>query len=210
MAKNKTGEEIHVYTVCINGTRFSIKNPLKWFDKSSNYDIINNVCVDREFIPWNSRLKVTDHKYVNYDKVEARYSEKEAGERLKARFQSRLEEYREAGCRIVDQSLDIKKELAAYKAHGSIQLSISKMDKKMCRKRNWCCRAKERKMRMAQEQIILDIPASHENNIFGGLDIHLKKIERALDIEVILRDGSVRISGEKENLKEARRVLKSF
>lgn len=130
MAKNKTGEEIHVYTVCINGTRFSIKNPLKWFDKSSNYDIINNVCVDREFIPWNSRLKVTDHKYVNYDKVEARYSEKEAGERLKARFQSRLEEYREAGCRIVDQSLDIKKEPAAYKAHGSIQLSISKMDKK--------------------------------------------------------------------------------
>ncbi|MCI9411726.1 MAG: phosphate starvation-inducible protein PhoH [Eubacterium sp.] len=60
---------------------------------------------------------------------------------------------------------------------------------------------------MAQEQIILDIPASHENNIFGGLDIHLKKIERALDIEVILRDGSVRISGEKENLQEARRVF---
>lgn len=60
---------------------------------------------------------------------------------------------------------------------------------------------------MAQEQIILDIPASHENNIFGGLDIHLKKIERALDIEVILRDGSVRISGETENLQEARRVF---
>ncbi|MCI8963069.1 MAG: phosphate starvation-inducible protein PhoH [Eubacterium sp.] len=60
---------------------------------------------------------------------------------------------------------------------------------------------------MAQEQIILNIPASHENNIFGGLDIHLKKIERALDIEVILRDGSVRISGEKENLQEARRVF---
>ncbi len=62
-------------------------------------------------------------------------------------------------------------------------------------------------MRMAQEQIILDIPASHENNIFGGLDRHLKKIERALDIEVILRDGSVRISGKTENLQEARRVF---
>lgn len=62
-------------------------------------------------------------------------------------------------------------------------------------------------MRMAQEQIILDIPASHENNIFGGLDRHLKKIERALDIEVILRDGSVRILGKTENLQEARRVF---
>ncbi len=65
-------------------------------------------------------------------------------------------------------------------------------------------------MRMAQEQIILDIPASHENNIFGGLDRHLKKIERALDIEVILRDGSVRISGETENLQEARRVFEEL
>ncbi len=35
----------------------------------------------------------------------------------------------------------------------------------------------------------------------------MKKIERALDIEVILRDGSVRISGETENLQEARRVF---
>ena len=48
---------------------------------------------------------------------------------------------------------------------------------------------------MAQEQIVLDIPASHENNIFGRLDAHLKKIERTLQVEVVLRDGSVRITG---------------
>ena len=60
---------------------------------------------------------------------------------------------------------------------------------------------------MAQEQIILDIPADHENNIFGGLDAHLKKIERALRVEVILRDGSVKITGDEQAVKEARRVF---
>lgn len=60
---------------------------------------------------------------------------------------------------------------------------------------------------MEQEQIILDIPADHENNIFGGLDAHLKKIERTLHVDVVLRDGSVRVSGGKEQVEEAGRVF---
>ena len=60
---------------------------------------------------------------------------------------------------------------------------------------------------MAQEQIVLDIPASHENNIFGRLDAYLKKIERTLQVEVVLRDGSVRITGESERVGEADRVF---
>ena len=51
---------------------------------------------------------------------------------------------------------------------------------------------------MAREQILLDIPAEYENNIFGGLDAHLKKIERNLNVDVILRDGSVKVEGEAE------------
>ena len=46
---------------------------------------------------------------------------------------------------------------------------------------------------MAREQILLDIPAEYENNIFGGLDVHLKKIERNLGVDVIVRDGSVKV-----------------
>lgn len=60
---------------------------------------------------------------------------------------------------------------------------------------------------MAQEEKIIDIPVSHENNIFGGLDAHLKKIERTLGVEVILRDGSVKIIGEGERVSEAERVF---
>ena len=50
---------------------------------------------------------------------------------------------------------------------------------------------------MAREQVLLDIPAEYENNIFGGLDAHLKKIERNLNVDVILRDGSVKVEGNR-------------
>lgn len=60
---------------------------------------------------------------------------------------------------------------------------------------------------MAREQILLDIPAEYENNIFGGLDVHLKKIERNLGVEVIVRDGSVKVEGENGNVTEAKRVF---
>ncbi|MCM1244278.1 MAG: PhoH family protein [Roseburia sp.] len=63
---------------------------------------------------------------------------------------------------------------------------------------------------MAQEEKILDIPAPHENNIFGGLDAHLKKIERTLGVEVILRDGSVKLIGEGERVSEADRVFREL
>ena len=60
---------------------------------------------------------------------------------------------------------------------------------------------------MAREQILLDIPAEYENNIFGGLDVHLKKIERNLGVDVIVRDGSVKVEGESGNVAEAKRVF---
>ena len=60
---------------------------------------------------------------------------------------------------------------------------------------------------MAREQVLLDIPAEYENNIFGGLDAHLKKIERNLYVDVILRDGSVKVEGEAENVGEAKRIF---
>ena len=60
---------------------------------------------------------------------------------------------------------------------------------------------------MGKQEIILDIPAEHERNIFGGLDCHVKKIEKTLKVDVITRDGAVKIAGEGEHAKEAQRVF---
>lgn len=56
-------------------------------------------------------------------------------------------------------------------------------------------------------QIELDIPAEHEKNIFGGLDVFVKKIEKTLNVQVTQRDGTVRVSGDERALKQARHVF---
>ena len=60
---------------------------------------------------------------------------------------------------------------------------------------------------MENHEVILDIPAEHERNLFGVLDCHVKKIERTLQVNVILRDGSVKILGSEAAIEEASRVF---
>ena len=59
------------------------------------------------------------------------------------------------------------------------------------------------------EQII-DIPATHESNVFGQFDAYAKKIERSLHITLIPRDGHVKILGEAKRVDQAKRVLEQL
>lgn len=59
------------------------------------------------------------------------------------------------------------------------------------------------------EQII-DIPATHESNVFGQFDAYAKKIERSLHITLIPRDGHVKILGEEKRVDQAKRVLEQL
>lgn len=63
---------------------------------------------------------------------------------------------------------------------------------------------------MEQQELILNIPVEHEQNIFGGLDVFVKKIEKALAVEIIGRDGSVKIKGSAPATEEARKVLEEL
>lgn len=60
---------------------------------------------------------------------------------------------------------------------------------------------------MEKHEISLDIPIEHEKNIFGGLDCHVKKIEKRLHVDVVLRDGTVKILGAVPAVREASRVF---
>ena len=59
------------------------------------------------------------------------------------------------------------------------------------------------------EQII-EIPASHESNVFGQFDVYAKKIERTLGVTLIARDGNVKILGEARCVDQAKRVLEQL
>ena len=60
---------------------------------------------------------------------------------------------------------------------------------------------------MGMMEAVIEIPAEHEKNIFGQLDAYAKKIERALHVTLIARDGSVKILGESAQVERAKSVL---
>ena len=57
---------------------------------------------------------------------------------------------------------------------------------------------------------VLEIPASHEGNVFGQFDVYAKKIERTLQVTLIARDGNVKILGEAKRVDQAKRVLEQL
>ena len=60
---------------------------------------------------------------------------------------------------------------------------------------------------MSITETIVDIPSGHIKNIFGQFDIFVKKIEKALNVTVIQRDGDIKIIGESERVSRAKSVF---
>ena len=63
-------------------------------------------------------------------------------------------------------------------------------------------------MSLTTEEMILEV--SHASNIFGQFDTYMKKIERTLQVEIILREDRVRIIGEKEQVARAKEVIEKL
>lgn len=63
---------------------------------------------------------------------------------------------------------------------------------------------------MSLAELLIDIPAEHENNVFGQFDVFAKKIERTFRVTLIARDGNVKVMGEQAQAEKARRVLKQL
>ena len=58
-----------------------------------------------------------------------------------------------------------------------------------------------------EKEILMNIPASHLENIFGAYDHNVKVIERALSISVVNRGDSVKLIGEESALTAGKNVL---
>lgn len=63
---------------------------------------------------------------------------------------------------------------------------------------------------MAKTELTINIPTSHETNVSGQFDENIKKIEKAFGVNIISRDGDTKVSGEKEAVKKALRVLEQL
>ena len=45
---------------------------------------------------------------------------------------------------------------------------------------------------MSLSELMIDIPAEHEANVFGQFDAYAKKLERTFHVTLIARDGSMK------------------
>lgn len=60
------------------------------------------------------------------------------------------------------------------------------------------------------EELQMDIPLQHEQNVCGSFDSFLKKIEKALSVSIIERNGSVKIIGTAQAAEQAKSVMESL
>lgn len=56
-------------------------------------------------------------------------------------------------------------------------------------------------------EIDLEFPSEHGGNVFGQFDVFMKKIEKTLRVNLILRDGQLKVVGSEEAVKKAESVI---
>ena len=57
---------------------------------------------------------------------------------------------------------------------------------------------------------MIDIPVEHERNVCGQFDAYLKKIEKALHVTMVNRDGALKIIGPKQGVDRAKSVFQNL
>ncbi|MBR3165729.1 MAG: PhoH family protein, partial [Lachnospiraceae bacterium] len=60
---------------------------------------------------------------------------------------------------------------------------------------------------MASVTSQIEIPVSHMSNVCGQFDVHMKKIEKKLGVELIARDGVIKIVGAESSVRNTKNVL---
>ncbi len=60
------------------------------------------------------------------------------------------------------------------------------------------------------QEKLLNVPIEHEKNVCGELDAYVKKIERAMHVSILERDGVLKITGEEGDTERAASVFMSL
>ena len=127
------------------------------------------------------------------------------GKRL---YQKLLRQCRQDGLEILSKEAKITKQNEKdWLISGQIRFLCKKQGNNISQRANLRLIRKQRKSRMETHEVILEIPLEHERNLFGGLDCHVKKIERTLRISVILRDGAVKLVGSESAVEQAKNIF---
>lgn len=59
-------------------------------------------------------------------------------------------------------------------------------------------------------QIGMQLPSEHMQNIFGGYDSYIMKIEKDLQVTIVDRNGEIKIKGPEQGVKKAQKLLEEL
>lgn len=65
-------------------------------------------------------------------------------------------------------------------------------------------------LEMSMVEMSLSVPAERQKELFGQFDQYVKKIERALQVTILSRDGEIRILGGPTNAVRAKKICESL
>lgn len=128
--KQMTGKKRNIYTIQYNDSRISLKNPLKWFNNSGNYDIINYVCFEERFIPLQIQVKIMRRQFLDYQKVKKQYTKEQAVEYMQKRLAGRIELLEKEGYEVLQHTEKMDQGSGEYTMTGVIKTCIQTMNKK--------------------------------------------------------------------------------
>ncbi len=60
---------------------------------------------------------------------------------------------------------------------------------------------------MSLSELMIEIPAEYEANVFGQFDVYVKKLERTFHVTLISRDGATKIVGGRAAAEKVQRIL---
>ncbi|MEY8516071.1 PhoH family protein [Lachnospiraceae bacterium 29-84] len=60
---------------------------------------------------------------------------------------------------------------------------------------------------MSLIETVIDVPTEHMTNVFGQFDLHLKKVERAFGVTVVMRENKMKLLGSDRDVGKASRVF---
>lgn len=60
---------------------------------------------------------------------------------------------------------------------------------------------------MSLSELIIELPAEHEKNVFGQFDAYAKKLEKTFHVTLLARDGNTKIIGDSIAVDRTKRVL---
>ncbi|PXV95464.1 phosphate starvation-inducible protein PhoH [Lachnotalea glycerini] len=63
---------------------------------------------------------------------------------------------------------------------------------------------------MSLNEIVIEMPVEHAKNVFGQFDFYVKKIEKALNITIVARDGELKILGSQASTIKAKNIFEQL